>query len=247
MKAMILAAGLGTRLKPWTLSHPKALVPVAGVPMLERVIRRLFDFGFDEITVNVHHFSDQIVDFLADNSFGARISISDESDLLLDTGGSLLKAAPLIFTDDAPCLIHNVDILSDAPLDRLLQRHLESGRDISLVCSPRDSSRRLIFDESGRLAGWHNLNSDEYRPAGFTPADGMREVAFSGIYFVGRSILPTLQSYSNQVDSPKFPVMDFFLSSLDRLNIGVLWLDDLHLIDIGKPDTLRQANDLLDR
>lgn len=75
----------------------------------------------------------------------------------------------------------------------------------------------------------------------------MREVAFSGIYFVGRSILPTLQSYSNQVDSPKFPVMDFFLSSLDRLNIGVLWLDDLHLIDIGKPDTLRQANDLLDR
>ena len=114
MKAFILAAGLGTRLKPWTLSHPKALVPVGGVPMLERVIRRLENEGFDYIVVNVHHFASQITDFLKARAWQARIEVSDETDLLLDTGGALVHAAPLLCRDSEPFLIHNVGILSDA-------------------------------------------------------------------------------------------------------------------------------------
>ena len=162
MRAFVLAAGLGTRLKPWTLEHPKALVPVGGVPMLRRVLERLRSEGFDEVTVNVHHFSEQIVDFLNHEELGVNVTVSDESDRLLDTGGGLLKAGI-----SAPMLIHNVDILSDAPLAEIMNRHLASGRDITLVTSDRESSRHLVFDAEGTLRGWHNVKTDEYKPAGF--------------------------------------------------------------------------------
>ena len=129
MKAMILCAGLGTRLRPWTLSHPKALVPVGGVPMLERVIDKLRSQGFDYIVVNVHHFPEQIVDFLRQRDLGVKIAVSDESDRLLDTGGAIMKAEELLRFSDGPVLVHNVDILSDADLRGLMQRHI----DLSLI------------------------------------------------------------------------------------------------------------------
>ncbi|MDE6382409.1 MAG: NTP transferase domain-containing protein, partial [Muribaculaceae bacterium] len=122
MKAFILAAGLGTRLRPWTLEHPKALVPVGGVPMLERVILRMRDQGFDDITVNVHHFADQIVDFLNARDFGVAVHISDERERLLDTGGAILHASRFLAADPAPFLVHNVDILSDAPHASLMEK-----------------------------------------------------------------------------------------------------------------------------
>lgn len=164
MKAFVLAAGLGTRLKPWTEKHPKALVPVGGVPMLERVIGRLRQEGFDDITVNVHHFADQIRDFLDSKDFGVTVHISDESERLSDTGGGILKAGPILGRDKCPFIVHNVDILSDAPLAEIMAEHLRSGRDISLVTSPRESTRKLVFDDRESLHGWHNLSTGEYRP-----------------------------------------------------------------------------------
>lgn len=246
MKAFILAAGLGTRLKPWTLEHPKALVPVGGIPMLQRVICRLREEGFDEITVNVHHFADQIKDFLARHDFGVTVGISDESAALLDTGGALLKAAPMLCRDDQPFLVHNVDILSDAPLRAIMDDHVASGRDISLVTSPRESSRKLLFDADHNLHGWHNLSTGEYRPTGFTPGPQMKERAFSGIYIVEPRVMPTLAEYSRRVGSAKFPVMDYLLaaSASRKNNIGEIGLGSLNLIDIGKPDTLRRADSL---
>ena len=140
MKAFILAAGFGTRLKPWTLEHPKALVPVHGVPMLRRVIDKLRGYGFDSLTVNVHHFADQIVDYIKEEGLEDLVKVSDESEGILDTGGGLLNAAPQLFVSDSdPVLVHNVDILSDAPLREIMARHELSGADISLVTSLRES------------------------------------------------------------------------------------------------------------
>ncbi len=246
MKAFVLAAGLGTRLRPWTLKHPKALVPVGGVPMLERVVCRLRDEGFDDITVNVHHFADQICDFVASHDWGVNIHISDESDNLLDTGGAILKALPMLCHDDGPFLVHNVDILSDAPLRCIFDRHIASERDISLVTSCRESSRRLLFDAEGDLRGWHNVSTGEYRPAGLLPGKDMVEHAFSGIYFVGMRVLDALREYSDEIGAARFPVIDFFLKvvTTDKINIGEIMLDKLNLIDIGKPETLRRAESL---
>lgn len=239
MKAMILAAGLGTRLKPWTLEHPKALVPVGGVPMLRRVIEKLRDSGFDRITVNVHHFADQVKEYLSTNDFGVCVTVSDESDLLLDTGGGILGAADLLFADDEPVLIHNVDILSDADLQKLMETHKDSGSEATLLVSDRESSRRLIFDEEGRLCGWHNSNTGEYRPAGFVPAEGMKAHAFSGIHVVSRSLIYRMKRAGL---SGAFPIMDFYLGNCGDADYRAYLEPQLHLIDIGKPQTLAEAN-----
>lgn len=244
MKAFILAAGLGTRLKPWTLEHPKALVPVGGVPMLERVIRRLVGEGFNSITINVHHFSEQIISFVSNNNFGADIRISDESGLLLDTGGGLLHASELLFQDSEPVLIHNVDILSNADLSHLMRVHKDGDAAATLLSSNRNSSRKLVVDSDGYLCGWHNLKNDEYRPSGFSPSEGMHEVAFSGIHIVGPKIIERMKSNGwNGV----FPIMDFYLKECDTMHIKCLECDSLELIDIGKPDTLAQADEFLNR
>lgn len=248
MKAMILAAGLGTRLRPWTLSHPKALVPVGGVPMLGRVISRLTEEGFDRIVINVHHFAGQIRDYIASEDFGSvDIAVSDESDRLLDTGGGLLHATSLLCGDDAPYLVHNVDILSDAPLGDLMRRHIGSGDDITLLTSGRTSSRHLVFGKDGRLAAWHNVATGRYRPDGFVPAPSMHESAFSGIYVVSPSLHADLEEYSVRIGDAKFPVMDFMLGYAGKKRIGEVRLDALNLIDIGKPETLSQAEALLMR
>lgn len=244
MKAMILAAGLGTRLRPWTLEHPKALVPVNGVPMLERVIRRLDDAGFNEIVVNVHHFGEQIIDFLEKSDFGVKWSISDERDMLLDTGGGLRAAAKKLFAaDDRSFLVHNADILSNADLSDIFQYHEESGNDVTLLTSGRESSRKLVFNESGQLCGWHDVKKDYYLPEGFRfSEENHHESAFSGIYVVGSKVLEELDRFREKVGSEVFPVIPFFLDSSKRLKIGERFTSDLDLIDIGKPATLERAN-----
>ena len=244
MKALILAAGLGTRLRPWTLSHPKALVPVGGVPMLERVILRLREEGFDNIIVNVHHFGDQIIDFLSGRDYGVDIAVSDERDLLLDTGGAILGASSFLLSGPEPFLVHNVDILSNAPLGALMERHRASGHDASLVTSPRVSSRKLVFDSQGKLKGWHNLSTDQYRPEGFVSGDDMEEMAFSGIYILEPSVIDSLEKYASRTGARVFPIMNYFLDVDNNINIGEIRIDDLDLTDIGKPETLVKADRL---
>ena len=240
MKAMILAAGLGTRLRPWTLSHPKALVPVGGVPMLKRVIERLRDEGVDEIVINAHHFASQIIDYLDDNDFGVKTVVSDESDNLLDTGGGLLKALPLLDSaDDMPFLVHNVDILSDAPLRKLYETNIKSGRGATLLVSPRESSRRLIFSEDMLLRGWWDNASGKLRPDGFVPQAGMSDYAFSGIYVARPSLIHDMCALGLE---GKFGVMDYFLHPDRIAEIEGMSLPSLKIIDIGKPATLSQAN-----
>lgn len=245
MKAMILAAGLGTRLKPWTLEHPKALVPVDGVSMLERVINKLKGEGFNDITVNVHHFSDQIIDFLRDNDFGITINISDETGRLLDTGGGILNASEYFGNESV--LVHNVDILSNTDLRGLMDTHGSESNDITLLTSNRDSSRKLIFDKDGKLCGWHNLNSGEYKPVNYVPKDGDVEEAFSGIYVIGPRAVEAMRRYSLENGSEAFPIMDFFLSFPPELKIGRVKVIDPVILDIGKPDALAIAPALLDK
>lgn len=243
MKAFILAAGFGTRLKPWTDRHPKALVPVGGIPMLRRVIERLEKEGFDDITVNVHHFSDQIIDYINASKWESNISISDESSKILDTGGGVMKFADSISDRIEPFLVHNVDILSDAPLSDLMSIHKKSGRNVSLVTSERDSSRKLLFDGDGNLKGWHNLKTDEYRPAGLILPQSRHRSAFSGIYIMDKVAVKALKKYSESINSDVFPIMDFFLADMHNINIGEIKLDKLNLTDIGKPETLRLADE----
>lgn len=236
MKAMVLAAGLGTRLKPWTLEHPKALVPVQGVPMLERVLSRLEEEGFCDITVNVHHFASQIVDYLQSRRSKAVVKISYETELLLDTGGGIAHAAPLLMENPGPVLVHNVDILSNAPLRELMGSHIASESDVTLLVSCRPSSRRLFFGAEGRLRGWADCTKGMARPDGFIPQGS--GLAFSGIYVVSPFAIGKLQK---RAAGRPLPIMDFLLENVDSLRIEAFIADQLRLIDIGKPDTLRKA------
>lgn len=241
---MILAAGLGTRLKPWTLEHPKALVPVGGKPMLERVILKLRAQGFDNIVINVHHFAGQIVDFINCNDFGVKVSISDETGKLLDTGGGLANASDLL--QGEPFLVHNVDILSNADLRKLMAIHKEREDDVTLLTSGRGSSRKLLFGEVDELKGWHNLATGEFRPVESGFIERVEENAFSGIYIVSENGLDALCRFGRERGMDVFPVMDFFLASIGKLKIRRHYSADLDLIDIGKPETLKRASAFID-
>lgn len=240
MKAMIFAAGLGTRLKPLTDHMPKALVPVAGRPMLEHVINKLKASGFDEIVINVHHFADQIIDFLkANDNFGIQIHISDETDMLLDTGGGIKKASSFFHE---PFLIHNVDILSDVDLKSLYEYHLTSNNDATLLVSPRKTVRYLLFDETNRLCGWVNKDTLQTKPEGFVyQPEVQKEYAFSGIHIIS----PTLFNYMGDNWKGKFSIMDFYLQTCLEARLGGYAKEDLQLIDIGKPETLAKAEEFI--
>jgi MurNAc alpha-1-phosphate uridylyltransferase len=155
MKAMILAAGLGTRLKPLTDDRPKALVEIGGVTLLELTIAKLIDNGFDEIVVNVHHFSEMLTSFIRSKDFGVKTHISDESDRLMDTGGGIVKAARFLDGSD-PFLVHNVDIITDIDLRLLYDSHKQSDALATLAVGKRESSRVFLFDSNMNLSGWQN-------------------------------------------------------------------------------------------
>ena len=242
MKAMIFAAGLGTRLKPLTDHMPKALVPVAGRPMLEHVILKLKAAGFNELVINIHHFGEQILDFLrANQNFGLTIHISDERDCLLDTGGGIRKAEPF-FRGNEPFLIHNVDILSDTDLKALYEYHRQSGNDATLLASRRKTIRYLLFDDEKRLCGWINKDTLQTKPEGFAyNPEHHREYAFSGIHVIS----PSLFHYMDERWTGKFSIMDFYLQTCREARIGGRLPNTLRLIDIGKPKTLTQAEKFL--
>ncbi len=235
MQAMIFAAGLGTRLKPLTDTMPKALVPVGGKPLLEHTINRLCDAGAERIVVNVHHFANQIVDYLAANDiFDMDIRISDESAALLDTGGGIRKAEAF-FDKELPILIHNVDILSNANLPEFYDK--AQAADALLLVSERKTKRYLLFDDDMRLMGWTNIETGEVRSpyADINPAD-YRMLAFAGIHCFSPRLFPLMADYPN-----KFGIMDFYLDNCARCNIRGYVQEGLRLMDVGKIDTLSEA------
>lgn len=240
IKALIFAAGLGTRLRPLTDRMPKALVPVAGVPALERVIERIALTGITDITVNVHHHGEMIKRYLAVTDHpGLNITISDESDLLLDTGGGLLKALGITGTD-CHLLIHNADIMTDLPLREMIARHFNSRADATLLTADRTSSRKLLFDRDGLMQGWTNISSGEVRPEGLK-TDGLTPLSFGGIHIVAPSLLHTLQEYKPA--GTAFPIMPFYIENCLRLAIGSFTYDKPYRwLDIGKPQSLDEAS-----
>lgn len=234
MKGFILCAGLGTRLKPWTENHPKALFPIEGVPMLERVVEKMLGSGITDITVNVHHFADQIVNFIKDKGW-KNIHISDETGELLETGGAILHAQKFLGANSEPILVHNVDILSNADFKQLAEEHSKSQRDATLLVSERNSSRRLVFNDEMRLAGWHSIATGEYRPENFNPENhkivSYHEYPFSGIYIINPQLIEKMKRGGWK---GKFSIMDFFLATLHENIYKGYYKSDLWLEDIGK-------------
>jgi NDP-sugar pyrophosphorylase family protein len=240
MKAMVFAAGLGTRLKPITDSMPKALVPVCGEPLLGHVLRKLVASGYDDIVVNVHHFAGQIREYLDSHDFGVRISVSDESDLLRETGGAVRHARPLL-EGGGNFLIHNVDIISDLDL-QWFRNACRPEALATLLVSDRQTQRYFLFDDSMRLVGWTNLASGEVRsPYPGLDAGKCRRLAFSGIHNISPRIFEVFDSYGCP---ERFSIVDFYLRACAEYPIYGVVPENLTLVDVGKLDSLALAGQL---
>ena len=237
MNALIFAAGLGTRLKPLTDTMPKAMVPVNGKPLLQILIEKLKTIGVTKVVINVHHFAQQIIDFVnANDSFGIDIRFSDETDMLLETGGGLKKASQL-FDDKSPVLVHNVDILSNADLSALY----EEAEHTTLLVSERQTQRYLLFDDNNRLVGWTNIATGEVKsPYKNLDPEKYHKYAFSGIQVFNQELLPYTDSWEG-----KFSIIDFYLSICDKAEIRCKVGRDLRLLDVGKLDTIAKAEEFL--
>jgi NDP-sugar pyrophosphorylase family protein len=241
-QAMILAAGLGTRLKPLTDTMPKALVKVGGKPLITHTVNRLMGFGYDHFVVNVHHFAQDIEDYVKMQDYGRFVQFSDERAQLLETGGGLKKAA-LLFDDDAPILIHNVDILDNVDYEWFARQHQENEGAVLLV-SRRQTKRYLLFDNAMRLMGWKNIETGEIRsPYEYIRRTGLSQhgeelhmFAFSGIHSFSPRLFPLMDRFPD-----KFGIIDFYLSVCHRTNIVGVVKDDLKILDVGKLDSLQAA------
>ena len=240
MRAMILAAGLGTRLKPLTDSTPKALIKIKEHTLLELQIKKLKAEGFDRIIINVHHFADKVKDYLKQNNFfDCSIEISDESEKLLDTGGGLKKAAHF-FSDGKPFLVYNVDILSNINLNKLMELHLVSKSIATLAVQKRESSRKFLFDKSNTLCGWLNEKSGEKIITRAEQSE-LFPYSFSGIQVVNKEI------FKYFFDKDVFSLVDFYLSAAKREKIiGYVHNED-EWIDLGKIENLSEAERVLDK
>lgn len=232
MKALIFAAGLGTRLKPFTDSHPKALAIVNNKTLLERNIKYLQSYGINDFVINIHHFGGQILAFLAENdNFGANIEISNESEELLETGGGLLFAKRFL-ENEASFLIMNVDILTDLNISNFVKHHHSKGRMITLAVSDRNSTRKLLFNDQMLLKGWKNLINNQKKVVG--GIFKLRELAFSGVHCVNSEIFEKISR------TGKFSIMDEYMDFMkDDLIIGYQYT--ANLIDVGKPESIAEA------
>lgn len=236
---MLFAAGKGTRLRPITDRLPKALVPVAGKPLLAIIIERLRNAGVEEIVINIHHFGEQILDYLSNNDFGVNISVSDERESLLDTGGGLKKAVPLFSSSNEPILLHNVDILSNADIALFYEK--SSTQAATLLVSSRKTSRYLLFDENNCLRAWQNVMTGEVRtPYADIDLGRLRPYAFSGIHCFSPSLFPFMESFAE-----RFSLIDFYLQVCDKVDVKCEVKPDLRMLDVGKIDTLERAEEFL--
>jgi NDP-sugar pyrophosphorylase family protein len=237
MKAMIFAAGLGTRMRPITQQLPKALVPIQGTPLLEIVIKRLKYFGINDIIINVHYLADQIETFLSENhNFGVNILISDERDKLLETGGGL-KKAQWFFEDNAPFLVCNTDVLSTIDLQQLTQYHLQQHEAIAtLAIQWRKTSRYLLFDSQYSLSGWLNTKNGEVKLSSHN-ATQLQMMAFSTFQILE----PRLFQYFPK-DRDVFTTIDVFLNAVQQGETikGFLHPEDMW-IDVGTPENIEAA------
>ncbi|MCA4776875.1 nucleotidyltransferase family protein [Empedobacter stercoris] len=232
MKAMIFAAGLGTRLKPFTENHPKALAIVNGKPLLQRNIEYLKSFGIDEIVINVHHFADQIIEFLEENNyFGIKITISDETDQVLETGGGLVKAKTN-FKEDF--LVMNVDILTDLHLTNFIKAHQENKALVTLAVSDRNSSRKLYFNDKKELKGWRNLKTEEEIKA-VDSLDDLNDLAFSGIHVINPALFDKI------TETGKFSIMKVYMDLMKTESIIGFNHSGGILIDVGRPESVLEA------
>lgn len=233
---MILAAGLGTRLKPWTDKHPKALALVNGKTLLQHNIEYLQEFGISEIIVNVHHFADQIKDAIGlNNGWGSMITISDESTEVLETGGGLKKAS-WYFEDDF--VLMNVDILTDLNLNAMIIQHKKNEPLATLAVSERKTSRYFLFDQSKQLCGWKNINTGEVKPNTLNLSDSessLNPKAFSGIHVINPGIFSLMQQQG------KFSMVDVYLSLCTTHSIQYFDHSHSKFIDVGKPESIAQA------
>ena len=239
MRAMILAAGLGTRLRPLTNDRPKALVEVAGQTLLQITLRRLAAFGIQEVIVNLHHFADMVVDYLKSNqNFGMRIEISRE-EVLLDTGGGLKKAAWFFLEDAAnqqePFLLHNVDVISTIDFGRMHKVHRESGALATLAVQDRETSRYLLFDEKNQLCG-RRAGSDG-NPENVRGCRKTSALAFSGVHVISPQLFPLMS------EDGVFSIITTYLRLAGQEeNIGAFRADEYYWKDLGKPQNIAQVS-----
>ena len=243
--AMILAAGLGTRLKALTQDKPKALVPLNGKPLLQHCIENLTANGFHHIVINVHHFGEQVIDFVARLQFDADIEISDERDLLMDTGGGIVKATPL-FKDSKTVLVHNVDIISNVDLRAIGQQFLASGDDAWLLTQDRETNRKLLFDDENLLIGWTNKAEGKFKwvhpekdgPSTSSGTCGYQEMAFSGLHFFRSDLFAGFE------EKPQ-SVIDLYLNLAKSNHILSKPIQPNYWFDLGKPEQLKAAENYL--
>lgn len=246
MKALIFAAGLGTRLKPLTDTMPKALVPLAGKTLLQWQVEKLRDAGITDIFVNVHHFPDQIIDTVRQNEgWSTSVTISDERNMLLDTGGGLRKIINEQFkTLNEPILACNVDILSNIDIKALSARYESTGLS-QLVVSDRKTQRYLLFDETGMLRGWTNIKTGERKHQNLqSPITNYRQLAFSGMQILSPEVLARL----NEMTQEKFSLIDFYLhlcetNSLTSPESPLLAYIPVNyrMMDVGKIEQIQEA------
>lgn len=239
--AMVLAAGLGTRLRALTQNHPKALVELNGKPLLQHCIENLIDNGIQHIVINVHHFGEQIIDFVAHHTFDAEVLVSDERKLLMDTGGGIVKASPL-FTKAKAVLAHNVDIISDVNINELGRQFLDSDDDAWLLTQDRETSRKLLFNPDNQLVGWMNKPEQRYKwvddsnlsvltsPTTFN----LSEEAFSGIHFFRSDLFADFEVKPQSV-------IDLYLHLAQTKRIVSIPIHPTFWFDLGKPEQLDKA------
>ena len=247
---MIFAAGLGTRLKPLTDTLPKALVPLAGKTLLQWQIEKLKVAGIRDIVVNIHHFPDMIINYLKDNdNFGCNIQVSDERDMLLETGGGLRKAKALLGSEvqefrssEEGILICNVDILSNIDIPTLLQAYNPNEMGV-VVVSPRDTQRYLLFNEENRLCGWTNIATGEVRgPISNTqyPISNTQKLAFSGMQVLNPRIFDCMDEVVKQ-KGEKFSLIDLYLSIAEKEILRAYIPENYRMMDVGKINQLSEA------
>ncbi len=238
MKAFILAAGLGTRLRPITNEIPKALVKINGTPLIEHVIKRLKNSGCDKFIINLYHYADKVIKFLASKNYlESDITISDESEQLLDTGGGLKKIS-WFFSPSESFIVHNVDIITDFDITELYRNHLSSGKTATLAVQKRESSRYFLFDEEKNLCGWENIKTDEQKITR-KPVGNLEQYAFSGIHCADSRIFKYFP------EGNVFSLVDLFLKAASQEKITFFDHTNSNFLDVGKKENIAKAEELL--
>ena len=237
MKAMILAAGLGTRLKPFTNKHPKALITVNSKTILQRNIEYLAGYGIKDVIINVHHFPDQIIHLIkTKKGFGSKITFSDETNEVLETGGGIKKAGWFFEKEKDPFVVINVDVLTDMNLEEMILQHKKQNPLVTLAVTQRDTSRYFLFDELDHLCGWRNIKTGDQKMS--REAEKITQKAFSGIHVISPKIFTLIKMEG------KFSMVDVYLELAKTQTITAFDHSGSKFIDVGKPESILKAEKL---